>query len=42
VDQYHGGSARFVDATIQGMEIINSNFTAGIARLTTEVIKTNI
>jgi hypothetical protein len=42
VDQYHGGSARFLDATIQGMEIINSNFTAGIARLTTEVIKTNI
>ena len=42
VDQYQGGAARFVDATVQGMEIINSNFTAGIARLTTEVIKTNI
>ena len=42
IDQYQGGAARFVDATVQGMEIINSNFTAGIARLTTEVIKTNI
>ena len=42
VDKYHGGSARFLDSTVQGMEIINSNFTAGICRLTTEVIKTNI
>ena len=42
VDQYNGGTVRFLDATVQGMEIINSNFTAGIARLTTEVIKTNI
>ena len=42
VDTYHGGSARFLDSTVQGMEIINSNFTAGIARLTTEVIKRNI
>jgi hypothetical protein len=42
VDQYNAGGARFIDATVQGMEIINSNFTAGIAKLTTEVIKRNI
>ena len=30
------------DATVQGMEIINSNFSAGIVRFTTETAITNL
>ncbi len=42
VNTYQDGHARFLDFTVQGMEMVNSNFSAGIARTTTESIKANI
>lgn len=42
VDIYRGSRARFTNSTVQGMELINTNFYAGIVRMTTEVIKTSI
>jgi len=30
------------DATVQGMEVVNSNFSAGIVRFTTETVGTNL
>jgi hypothetical protein len=42
IDSYQSNHMRFTNFTVQGMEIINSNFSAGIARCTVEVIKSNI
>ena len=42
VNTYKDGHAKFLDFTVQGMEMVNSNFSAGIARTTTESIKANI
>lgn len=42
INDYTGNSLRFQNAIVQGMELINSNFYAGIVRMTTEVINTSI
>lgn len=42
VSDYTGYKARIMNFTIQGSETINSNFYAGIARATIEVIKAKI
>ena len=42
VDNYKSNFMRFTNFNVQGMEIINSNFSAGIARCTVELIKANI
>ena len=42
IDQYPGGKMTFKNATVQGMKLINSNFYAGIVRITTDIINLNI
>lgn len=42
INNYPGKSLRFQNAIVQGMELINSNFYAGVVRITTEVINTSI
>ena len=42
VNTYTGSRVRFRNSIVQGMELINSNFYAGIVRMTTEVINTSI
>jgi len=42
INYYSCPSLRFTNFTVQGMEIINSNFSAGIARCTAEYVKSNI
>lgn len=42
VNAYTGSRMRFENSIVQGMELINSNFYAGIVRMTTEVINTSI
>ena len=42
VNTYPKTVCRFMNFTVQGMEMINTNFSAGIARCTTELIKPNI
>jgi len=42
VNTYTGRRLRFQNSIVQGMELINSNFYAGIVRTTTEVINTSI
>lgn len=42
INKYGKNKLRFTESTVQGMELINSNFYAGIVRFTTEVIYTKI
>jgi hypothetical protein len=42
VDYYRGERLRFQNSIVQGMELINSNFYAGIVRTTVETIHTSI
>lgn len=42
VDYYRGERLRFQNSIVQGMELINSNFYAGIVRTTVETIYTSI
>lgn len=42
LSSYAGDKLRLQDTVVQGMELINSNFYAGIVKMTTEVIKASI
>lgn len=42
VDYYRGERLRFQNSIVQGMELVNSNFYAGIVRTTVETIYTSI
>lgn len=42
VNNYYRGSLRFKNSSLQSMKIINSNFYAGIVRMTLETIETSI
>ncbi|NDD83220.1 hypothetical protein EBZ38_02935 [bacterium] len=42
IEKYKSKKMRFQNSTVQGMDLINTNFYAGIVRSTTEVIQTNI
>jgi hypothetical protein len=42
IAKHRNGKIRFKDMTVQGMEMINSNFYAGIVRTTTEIILNKI
>ena len=42
IENYPGGKMVFKNTTVQGMKLINSNFYAGIARMTIDIIKLNI
>jgi hypothetical protein len=42
VNAHYGGKVRLVNSSVQGMDTINSNFYAGIVKLTTEVIKGDV
>jgi hypothetical protein len=42
VNAHYGGRIRFIDSSVQGMDTVNSNFYAGIVKLTTEVIKGDV
>ena len=41
IENHKSAQLRFTDFTVQGMEMLNSNFSAGIARCTTESIISN-
>ena len=40
--KHYGPDIRLKNSSVQGMDVINSNFCAGIVKLTAEVIKTNV
>ena len=40
--KHYGPNIRLKNSSVQGMDVINSNFCAGIVKLTAEVIKTNV
>jgi hypothetical protein len=42
IEKYPSKKMRFQNSTVQGMDMINTNFYAGIVRTTTEVIQINI
>jgi hypothetical protein len=42
IEKYPSKKLGFQNSTVQGMDMINTNFYAGIVRTTTEVIQTNI
>ena len=42
IEKYYRGAVRFKNSTVQGMDLINSNFYAGIVRMTAETIETTI
>lgn len=42
IDKYYKNKLRFKNSTVQGMDLINTNFYAGIVRLTVESIQENI
>ena len=42
VDQYYGGRLRLTKASVQQMDMIDSNVFGGVVRITTDVIKSNI
>jgi hypothetical protein len=42
LEKYYRGKLRFKNSTVQGMDLINSNFYAGIVRITVESIEENI
>ena len=41
IENHKSTQVRFIDFNVQGMEMLNSNFSAGIARCTTEAIIAN-
>ena len=42
VDQHFGGRLRLTKASVQQMDMIDSNVFGGVVRITTDVIKSNI
>ena len=42
VNSHYGGAIRLTNSSVQGMDMINSNLYAGIVKLTTQVIHTDI
>lgn len=42
IDRFYRGKLRFKNSTVQNMDLINSNFYAGIVRLTAETIEVTI
>lgn len=42
LEKYYRGKLRFKNSTVQGMDLINSNFYAGIVRITVESIEENV
>jgi hypothetical protein len=42
LEKYYRGKLRFKNSVVQGMDLINSNFYAGIVRMTVESIEENI
>lgn len=42
IEKYPSKKMRFNNSTVQGMDLINTNFYAGIVRTTTEIIQNNI
>mgnify|MGYP004001083959 FL=1 len=40
--KHYGPDIRLKNSSVQGMDVINSNFYAGVVKLTAEVIKTNV
>ena len=42
VEQYYGGKMRLTKASVQQMQMIDSNIFGGVVRVTTDVIKSNI
>lgn len=42
IENYPGGKITLKNAVVQGIKLINSNFYAGIVRMTTDIIKLNI
>jgi len=42
INKHYGGKIRLTNSSVQGMDTINSNFYAGIVKLTTEVIKGDV
>jgi hypothetical protein len=42
IEKYHRGSMWLKNSNVQGMELINSNFYAGIVKLTAEIIEYSI
>ena len=42
LDNYYRSSLRLKNSSVQSMKLINSNFYAGIVRLTLETIETSI
>tara|TARA_Y100000004_G_C8934056_1_gene421327 strand:+ start:898 stop:1890 length:993 start_codon:yes stop_codon:yes gene_type:complete len=42
VEQFYGGKMRLTKASVQQMEMVDSNIFGGVVRMTTELIKSNI
>lgn len=42
IENYYRGSVRLKNSVVQGMDLINSNFYAGIVRMTAETIETTL
>ena len=42
IEKYYRGSVRLKNSVVQGMDLINSNFYAGIVRMTAETIETTL
>lgn len=42
IEQYYGGKLRLTKASVQQMDMIDSNVFGGVVRMTTDVIKSNI
>jgi hypothetical protein len=42
INKHYGGKIRLTNSSVQGMDTINSNFYAGIVKLTAEVIKGDV
>ena len=42
VEQFYGGKMRLTKASVQQMEMVDSNVFGGVVRMTTELIKSNI
>ena len=42
VSQFYGGKMRLTKASVQQMQMVDSNLFGGVVRMTTELIKTNI
>jgi hypothetical protein len=42
IENYYRGGVRLKNSTVQGMDLINSNFYAGIVKMTAETIETTL